>query len=362
MNSRERMKIAMQLGRPDRIPFNPQLTYPHAVKLFCKDYKKGIIRAIEDPAFRLELEFKAAQLYCSDGIRLWAPDYDKFVEEKEGDFYVYYQHNEEYLGKIDFETGNLINEKPDLIDKPSDVDKIKIPTPDDYLQHPNFHLIKEAVRKAGDDFFRIGSVPGPTMNYIMSKRGNTRGLMDLIENPGLAQKIMEAGTQIAINCALAMAEAGIDCIYLGDASSSCSLISPKQFEKYCLPAYSRFVEAVKPTGMLVYLHICGNSNPILEMMAETGVDCIEPLDPLGGVDIAEAKKRVGDRVALMGGVNTVVLANGTAEDVEAEARKCIEKGWEKGGYILAAGDMVPNNAPKKNVMKMAEVAKLYTYD
>ena len=36
-------------------------------------------------------------------------------------------------------------------------------------------------------------------------------------------------------------------------------------------------------GLKIYLHICGNSNPILEMMASTGVDAIEPLDPLGGV-------------------------------------------------------------------------------
>ncbi|OHB80635.1 MAG: hypothetical protein A2V98_10595 [Planctomycetes bacterium RBG_16_64_12] len=55
-----------------------------------------------------------------------------------------------------------------------------------------------------------------------------------------------------------------------------------------MPYVAKVVEAVRPFGVLTYLHICGNSTQILELMADTGVDCIEPLDPLGGVDVADA--------------------------------------------------------------------------
>ena len=59
--------------------------------------------------------------------------------------------------------------------------------------------------------------------------------------------------------------------------------------------------------------------------------------------MADAKRRIGDRVALMGGVNTLTLANGTPDQVRAEAiQKCREGGPQ--GYILAAGDMVHRHA------------------
>ena len=92
------------------------------------------------------------------------------------------------------------------------------------------------------------------------------------------------------------------------------------------------------------------------MMAESGADVIEPLDPLGGVEVADAKVRVGDKVALMGGVNTLTLANGTAQEVQAESiQKCREGGPT--GYILASGDMVPPMTPLENLQAMVDVAR-----
>jgi len=90
-------------------------------------------------------------------------------------------------------------------------------------------------------------------------------------------------------------------------------------------------------------------------MAETGVDAIEPLDPLGSVSVADAKRRVGDRVALMGGVNTLTFSTGTEKEVRAEAiQKCREGGPD--GYVLAAGDMVPPETPLENLHAMVDVA------
>lgn len=147
----------------------------------------------------------------------------------------------------------------------------------------------------------------------------------------------------------------IDAFYIGDPSASASLISPKHFEQFCLPAYQKFCSHFKKSDILIYIHICGNSNPILEMMAETGADVIEPLDPLGGVKVDEAKSRVGNRVALMGGVNILTLSDGSVDDVINEAvLKCRQGGPY--GYVLASGDMVPPNTPFENIKALVDVA------
>ncbi|MFB3902503.1 MAG: uroporphyrinogen decarboxylase family protein [Acidobacteriota bacterium] len=205
----------------------------------------------------------------------------------------------------------------------------------------------------------MGIVGPVTMNSLLAKRGNERGLTDLVEQPEL---VMEVGTRAAINRAKALIQTGSDLLYIGDAASFCFVISPRHFREYCLPYYQRFVEALRPLDKPIYLHICGHVRPIVDTMVESGPDCIEPLDPLGGMTVAEFRARVGSRTALMGAVNTLTLAGGTAEDVRREAVECIQAGGQNGGYILAAGDMVPNEAPAVNVAELCRTARRFSYE
>jgi MtaA/CmuA family methyltransferase len=178
-----------------------------------------------------------------------------------------------------------------------------------------------------------------------------------MDSPVLSGEIMDRGLENSIEHAEALVEAGVDCLYIGDPSSSASLISPDHFREFCLPRFKTFCDKLhRHEDLLIYIHICGNSEPLLEMMEDTGVDCVEPLDPLGGVDIADAKQRIGHRVCLMGGLDTVVLLNETPEKVYEEAFNCCEKGG-KTGYILAAGDMVPDFTPPENVKAMVRASR-----
>jgi uroporphyrinogen-III decarboxylase len=82
---------------------------------------------------------------------------------------------------------------------------------------------------------------------------------------------------------------------------------------------------------------------------------VEPLDPLGGVSVEDAKRRIGARAALMGGVNTLTIAHATPEEVRSESiQKCRQGGSQ--GYILAAGDMVPPVTPLANLRALVEVS------
>ena len=109
----------------------------------------------------------------------------------------------------------------------------------------------------------------------------------------------------------------------------------------------------------IYCHICGNVMPILEDLIATGLDCIGPLDPLGNFTCAEARAAVGNRIALMGGVNTLSFINASPEELIEEARVCIAGAARQGGYILGSGCVVPRSAPRENLLALAEAAERF---
>ncbi|MHC4620497.1 MAG: uroporphyrinogen decarboxylase family protein, partial [Planctomycetota bacterium] len=108
----------------------------------------------------------------------------------------------------------------------------------------------------------------------------------------------------------------------------------------------------------IYCHVCGNVMPIMEDLIATGLDCIGPLDPLGGFTCAQAREAVGDRIALMGGVNTLSFINASPEELMEEARSCIE-GAGKDGYVLGSGCVVPRSARRENLLALHEAAERF---
>lgn len=361
---RKRMRVAMCGKCPDRIPAMPQICFGHAVNIFYDNYRKGIADVIEKPSLHHELILKIARHYQVDGLRLFLlPEPYKVVDDGQT-MTIQHPNSDQSIGKVDVLGGGaVILDKPELVECKEDVDNITVRESKDLLLTDAYVILKKSVETAHKDNFFVASSPiGFTMNNVSSLRGRQRALLDLIMNPDLVRRIMDKSVAIAIEQGKALLKCGVDALYIGDPSSSASLISPAHFEEFCLPTYKTFCDEIhKIDGALIYLHICGNSRPILEMMADSGVDGIEPLDPLGGVEVADAKKRVGHRVALMGGVNTVTLAEASAQQVYEESVKCCRDGGENGGYILAAGDMVPDFSPQENVRAMIKAAREYQY-
>ncbi|HEY3414064.1 MAG TPA: uroporphyrinogen decarboxylase family protein [Armatimonadota bacterium] len=242
-----------------------------------------------------------------------------------------------------------LDNTPPIRDK-KDLDGVGITPAALYEAEGKLDAIRALRRRVGDDLYIAGVAAGQTMNSLAAWRGADQAIYDLVDDPAFVDEAMDRATDNSIEVGKALIAAGVDGIYIGDAWSSASIISPKHFERYCQPRYARTVEAFHALGAQVYLHICGNAVPLLEMIADTGVDALEPLDPLGGVRVDDAVRRIGDRVTLKGGVNTLTLLNGTPEDVRREALEVLDAAHEKcRGLILGSGDDIPRDTPFENI-------------
>ncbi len=90
----------------------------------------------------------------------------------------------------------------------------------------------------------------------------------------------------------------------------------------------------------VIKHTDGNIMPILDQLAQTKPHALHSLDPQGGVDIAEVKRRCGDRLCLIGNVNCGALDTGTDKDVIASCRYALKHGMPGGGDIFSTSNCI----------------------
>ena len=139
-----------------------------------------------------------------------------------------------------------------------------------------------------------------------------------------------------------MAGAKFDILELGGGSASSTVISPKIFQTFVAPYDSELIALAHEAGQRIVYHTCGGMMPILEMVAAMKPDAMETFTPpaMGGdMRLAEAKRRIGDRVCMIGGFDQFhYLKDCPPEATRAAVRQCFAEAGEGGGYILSPSD------------------------
>lgn len=154
-----------------------------------------------------------------------------------------------------------------------------------------------------------------------------------------------------------LADAGVEVITM--CADYCfnngPFLSPRLWEQFIGQFYDRQVRAFKDYGVWVIKHTDGNIMPILERLVEPGIDALHSIDPIAGVDIAEVKRRVGDRICLIGNVDLAKLQQGTQAEIAESADYCLKHASPGGGYIYASCNSIFPGVPLENYLYMLEI-------
>ncbi|WP_457611934.1 uroporphyrinogen decarboxylase family protein [Methanocaldococcus sp.] len=244
-----------------------------------------------------------------------------------------------------------------VVKKHISVDEISIPDPEKDGRMPEFlKCIEYLVDKIGNEVFIGICVPGP-FTIAGNIHGTESMMMDLIMNPDVVKEEIKLATEVSkafINACMDRGAIPLIC----DPIASGSLISPKFYEEFALKPCKEIVNEIHKRGLPAILHICGDSNPILELMVETGADFLS-VD--ANVNLKEMKEKVGKKVGIIGNVdpgNTIYL--GSREDVINECKKAIEYASDNPkGYILASGCEIPLKSKVENVKAIVEASETY---
>jgi len=172
--------------------------------------------------------------------------------------------------------------------------------------------------------------------------GTQRMIMETFDDPDWVHEllaILNRRKQVFIR---SLKGARYDVLELGGGDASTTVISPKLFEKFVAPYDAKLIALAHEAGQRIAYHTCGGMMPILEQIAGMGPDAMEtftPPDMGGDVDLAEAKRRIGDKVCIIGVFDQFHFLSGcTPEQTRAEVRRCFEAAGPGGGYILSPSD------------------------
>ncbi len=139
-----------------------------------------------------------------------------------------------------------------------------------------------------------------------------------------------------------MKGARFDLIEHGGGDASSTVISPRLLAEFVAPYDGRLIALAHEAGQRVVYHTCGGMMPILENIAAMKPDAMETFTPpaMGGdANLREAKKRIGDKVCMIGGFDQFHFFTGcTPEETRREVRRCFEEAGSGGGFILSPSD------------------------
>jgi len=212
--------------------------------------------------------------------------------------------------------------------------------------------LEETSRMLEEDLHICGLSWGPitTAGYLM---GPEDMLMMTMMEPEMVKKLMKKVAPFVTAMQNKMIESGATIMWMADPTSSEDLISPPMFKEYSYPALKEVISDVKKVHDVdAYLHICGNTLDTMTMLPELKVDCFS-FDH--AVDIAKAKKKAGNKMAIMGNVDPVrLIMSGTPDDIKNECYRLIDAAGRNGGFILAPGCESPQASPDENVRAMGQ--------
>ncbi len=117
-------------------------------------------------------------------------------------------------------------------------------------------------------------------------------------------------------------------------------LSPGLFSEFVTPYLVKLIQGYHNMGFYTIKHTDGNIMPILDQLVEAHSYALHSLDPQANVDIAEVKRLIGNKICLIGNVNSGLLQTGTDEQVIESVRYALQNGMPGGGYIFSTSNCI----------------------
>jgi len=336
MNSYQRAMTAVERKEPDRVPI-----VEWAIS-------RKVIKALS-PAAKDQTDIE--EMLDLDGVSAVA-QYDKVCENADGSY-------------ID-EWGVTYKPTAEEIDHPirgpirtmDDLKKYVPPDPDAPQRLGKLPELVARFKGKKAIFFRHRAA----FMWSVFLNGFENLLTNFLVEPEFAHRLMDTVLEVTLRIARNAVRAGADVIVIADdyAGNDSPFFSPAAFKEFVLPRLQRMVDVIHREGGKVVKHSDGNLWPILDLIVDTGVDGLNPMEPIAGMDIGKIKQRYGQRLCLIGNIDcSYILSEASTSEVKAAVKECIFRASPGGGHIISSSNAIHSSVKPENYRTMIEATREY---
>jgi len=186
--------------------------------------------------------------------------------------------------------------------------------------------------------------------------------LSIFEQPDLVGAVFERVTSLLVDIfERAACYPRVGALWISDdlAYTSGPMLNPRLYRRWVFPGYRKMKAICQAHDLPFLLHSDGMLWPVMDDLLEIGFNGLQPIEPKA-MDIGEVKRRVGDRICLIGNVDLdYPLSRGTPDDVDRAVIEVIRMAAAGGGFCLGSSNTVTHYVPLDNYVAMLEACRKY---
>ncbi|MCO6449492.1 MAG: hypothetical protein J5I90_01775 [Caldilineales bacterium] len=221
-------------------------------------------------------------------------------------------------------------------------------------------------------FVDVGLIQGPTLRQPKGIRSLTDWLIATVTHQDYLHEVFTRQSDMALkNLAKVHAVIGddIDVLYLCGydfGTQTSTFCSAETFESLFAPYYRKVTGWIhENTTWKIFKHTDGAVEPFMTRFIDAGIDILNPVQwTARGMEPEHIKQTYGDNLAFWGaGVDTQnTLPNGTPEEVRAQVLEMCEIFAQSGGYVFNSVHNLLPQTPVENLVAMFDAVREFNGD
>jgi len=343
------LKVLLRQGEPDRIPF---------VELF---HDGEIMQAVlgESLAPPPGSDVNWAEYYHKQRLTFWHTLGYDYISLGPGVNMPRHRLASEDTADLKRAERSWVDENRGDIETREDFEKYPWPSPDS-VDYSGLEIVGRML----PDGMKIISTTSGVLENVMWLMGYTPFALALHDDPQLVADMFDRIGSLLCSIYETLADMDwVGAMWLGDdmGHKHGTLIAPAHMRKYVFPWQRKLAQIAHAHGKPFLLHACGNLEEVMDDLIDyVGIDAKHSFEDVI-LPVAEVKRKYGDSIAILGGVDVDVLSRRDEEYVRKYTRKVIEDCAPGGGWALGSGNSVCNYIRVENFLAMMDEGRKWGY-
>jgi uroporphyrinogen decarboxylase len=220
-----------------------------------------------------------------------------------------------------------------------------------------FYIHRYICSHLPDGFGFISCHAGGVYEHVSRLMGYENLCIQLYDEPALVKAVTDRLGELLLEYNRRLLELDrLSAVFQGEdfGYNTQTLLPPQSIRDYFLPWHGKYARLVHGRGLPYYMHSCGCVDALMEdLIATVGIDGKHSFQD-AVMPASEAKRRWGDRICILGGVDVHKLASLPPDELRPYVRSVIDACAPGGRFAVGAGNSIPSYIPLDNYLTLLD--------